>query len=145
MSNLAPKQHTGLPDIEQLNTMVKQVLSLANQRGATSSEASISYGEGLSVSVRMGEVETLEFNRDRGMSVTVYMGQRKGSASTSDWSQSALAESVDAACSIARHTSEDEYAGLADVDRLARDIPDLDLYHAWELSAEQAIKLATTC
>lgn len=145
MSNLVAKQDAGLPDIEQLNTLVREVLSLAKQRGATASEASISYGEGLSVSVRMGEVETLEFNRDRGMSVTVYIGQRKGSASTSDWSQAALTESVDAACSIARYTSEDEYAGLADADRLARDIPDLDLFHPWDLPAEQAIEIAMAC
>lgn len=145
MSNLVSKQQAGLPDIGHLNEMVKEVLSLARQRGATASEASVSYGEGLSVSIRMGEVETLEFNRDRGMSVTVYIGQSKGSASTSDWSKAALVESVDAACSIARFTSEDEYAGLADADRLARDIPDLDLYHPWDLQAEQAIQIATCC
>ena len=145
MNNLSGKQDAGLPDIEQLNAMVREVLSLAKQRGATASEASVSYGEGLSVSVRMGEVETLEFNRDRAMGVTVYIGQSKGSASTSDWSKKALAESVDAACSIARYTSEDEFAGLADVDRLAGDIPDLDLYHPWDLQAEQAIQMATTC
>jgi len=145
MSNLAPKQDAGLPDIEQLNALVSDVLALAKKRGATSTEASISYGEGLSVSVRMGEVETLEFNRDRAMGVTVYFGQSKGSASTSDWSKAALAESVEAACSIARYTSDDEFSGLADVDKLARDIPDLDLQHPWELQAEQAIQIATTC
>jgi len=145
MNNLTGKRDTGLPDIEQLNTMVREVLSLAKQRGATAAEASVSYGEGLSVSVRMGEVETLEFNRDRGMGVTVYIGQSKGSASTSDWSKTALGESVDAACSIARYTSEDEFAGLADTDRLARKIPDLDLYHPWDLQAEQAIQMASVC
>ncbi|HED15492.1 MAG TPA: metalloprotease PmbA [Gammaproteobacteria bacterium] len=145
MSNLAPKRDAGLPDIEQLNTMVREVLSLAKQRGATAAEASVSYGEGLSVSVRMGEVETLEFNRDRGMGVTVYIGQSKGSASTSDWSKAALTESVDAACSIARYTSKDEFAGLADTDILARNIPDLDLYHPWDLQAEQAIQMASAC
>jgi len=145
MNNLTGKKDAGLPDIEQLNAMVREVLSLAKQRGATAAEASVSYGEGLSVSVRMGEVETLEFNRDRGMGVTVYVGRSKGSASTSDWSKSALAESVDAACSIARYTSEDEFSGLADVDRLARDIPNLDLHHPWDLQAEQAIQMATAC
>ncbi len=145
MSHLAPEQKSGLPDIALLNGMVNEVLLLARQQGATASEASISYGDGLSVSVRMGEVETLEFNRDRGMSVTVYFGQSKGSASTSDWSKAALEESVRAACTIARHTSEDEYAGLADVDLLARDIPDLDLYHPWGIPAEQAIVLARNC
>ncbi len=135
----------GFPRPERLEELAQQVLDEAKNRGASSAEAGVSYGSGLSVSVRMGEVETLEFNRDRSLGVTVYFGQRKGSANTSDWSATAVSETVAAACSIARYTSEDDCAGLADAALMARDIPDLDLCHPWDLSAEAAIELALRC
>ena len=90
--------------------------------------------------MRLGEVETVEYQRDRGMGVTVYFGKRKGSASTADLSARAVAETVEKACDIARYTAEDECAGLADPDELARDIPDLDLDHPWDLPPEQAVE-----
>ncbi|MEQ1530619.1 MAG: metalloprotease PmbA, partial [Methylococcales bacterium] len=100
---------------------------------------------GLSVSVRLGEVETIEHHCDQGLGVTVYFGQRKGSASTSDLSPDSIKETVSAACSIARYTSEDEYSGLPEKALLATEFPDLDLYHPWPISADQAISLASEC
>ncbi len=113
--------------------------------GASAAEGGVSIESGLSVNVRLGEVETLEHNRDKGLGITVYFGQRKGSASTSDFSPAAIAETVRAACDIARYTEEDEAAGLADAELMATDIPDLELYHPWGISAEEAIELARQC
>ena len=126
-------------------SLVADVLQAAQSEGASSAEAGVSFGSGLSVTVRMGEVETLEYNRDRSLGVTVYFGQRKGSASTSDWSPAALRETVKAACAIARHAGEDPHAGLADPDSLANEIPDLDLCHSWDVDAETAIEIAKQC
>ncbi|MBF6857765.1 metalloprotease PmbA, partial [Acinetobacter baumannii] len=97
------------------------------------------------VNVRLGEVETVEFHRDRGVSVTVYVGQRKGTASTSDDSRQSLCDAVSAACAIARHTEEDRHAGLAEPDQLEKTPPDLDLYHPWAITTEQAIREALDC
>lgn len=133
------------PDQTELETLVADVLVLAKKKGASAAEAGMSFGAGLNVTVRLGEVETLEYNRDRSLGVTVYLGQHKGSASTSDWNQKALQDTVEAACAIARHTGEDPFAGLADADRMATEILDLDLCHPWDLSAEQAISLARDC
>ena len=95
--------------------------------------------------MRLGEVETVEYQRDRGMGITVYFGKRKGSASTADLSARAVAETVEKACDIARYTAEDDCSGLADPDELARDIPDLDLDHPWDMSPEQAVECARAC
>jgi PmbA protein len=97
------------------------------------------------VTVRLREVETLEYHRDQGLGLTVYFGQRKGSASTSDISIAAVEEAVRRACGLARYGEEDDCAGLADPARLAKDIPDLDLHHPWSLEPHQAIELATEC
>jgi len=132
-------------DSAQLSQIVDEMITEARRLGASASEAGVSIETGLSVNVRLGEVETIEHNRDKGLGITVYFGQRKGSASTSDFSPQAIRESVRAACDIARYTEADEYAGLADADQMATDIPDLDLYHHWDLSAEQAIEIAGEC
>ncbi|MCU0937326.1 MAG: metalloprotease PmbA [Gammaproteobacteria bacterium] len=126
----------------RLSSQVREVLEEARRRGASAAEAGVATGSGFSVTVRLGEVETVEHDRDRGLGVTVYFGQRKGSASTADLSPRALRETVEAACSIARYTSEDPCHGLADPDLLAREVPDLGLYHPWDLSVEAAIDLA---
>ena len=131
--------------LDDLKTMSEQVLQLAKSAGATSAEAEISLGFGQNVSVRMGETETIEYNRDKGMSVTVYFGQQKGHASTTDLSPQALYDTVAAASNIARYTAQDEFCGLADAALMARDIPDLDLYHPWQLSVEDALNLAKEC
>ena len=134
-----------LPAREHLENLVSDILAEAHAQGATASEAAVSFGSALSVTVRLGEVETLEHHRQRGLGVTVYFGQRRGSASTADWRATAIRDTVQSACAIARHTAADPCAGLADPDRLARDIPDLDLYHPWPLAAEDAIALAREC
>lgn len=134
-----------LPAREQLATLVDDILAEARVQGATAAEAAVSFGSALSVTVRLGEVETLEHHRQRGLGVTVYIGQSRGSASTADWRPEAIRDTVHSACAIARHTAADPHAGLADPERLARNIPDLDLYHPWSLSAEEAIVLAREC
>lgn len=130
---------------EELACVIKSVLEKAEQLGASQADASASAGSGLSVTVRKQDVETLEYHRDQGVSVTVYFGTRKGSASTSDLRQNSLVETVTKACSLARYGAEDEAAGLADADRMATEFPDLSLYHPWALDSEAAIELATAC
>lgn len=133
------------PGIETLKERVERVLKLARELGASAVEASASFSSGLSLTVRLREVETLEYHRDQGIGLTVYFGQRKGSASTSDLGPEALEESVRRACGLAKYAAEDDCAGLADADRLARSIPDLDLCHPWPIEPPQAIVLATDC
>jgi len=129
----------------QLADVASLVLEEARRQGASQCEADASLAQGLSVSVRLREVDTLEYQRDRGLGVTVYFGQRKGSASTADLAAAAVRETVEKACAIARYTAEDPYAGLVDPGALAREIPDLDLDHAWDLTPERAIELAREC
>jgi PmbA protein len=133
------------PAQSELETVVERTLALARRRGATAAEAGASVATGLSVSVRLGEVDTLEYQRDRSLGVTVYVGQRKGSASTANLSPSAIEETVAKALSIASFTAEDEYAGLPDAGMMARELPDLDLSHPWNLEAPEAIALAQRC
>lgn len=130
---------------EQLTELVSLALDEARRQGASQSEADASVSRGLSVSVRLGAVDTVEYQRDRGLAVTVYFGKRKGSASTADLAPGAVLETVGKACAIARYTAEDPYAGLAEPEALARDIPDLDLDHAWDLTPGHAIELARSC
>jgi PmbA protein len=132
-------------DIERLKTIVQTLLHEAKQQGATAAEAGLSQENGLSVTARMGEVETIEHHCDQGLGITVYFDQRKGSASTTDLSPDAIKETVSAACSIARYTSEDEFSGLPDKALLATEYPDLDLNHPWVLPADEAIALAIEC
>jgi len=131
--------------VDDLKERISGVLTLAKELGASQAEASASFGTGLAVTVRMRSVEILEYHRDQGLGVTVYFGHRKGSASTSDLGPEAIAESVRKACTLARYTAEDPCAGLADPERLARQIPALDLWHPWDLEAGAAIDLATRC
>src|SRR5512137_1348129 len=142
-----PSEKTLVPAAngDDLLALVELALEEAKVLGATQAEAAVSVDVGLSVSVRLGEVETVEYQRDRGMGVTVYFGTRKGSASTADLGAAGLRETVAKACSIARFTAEDPCAGLADPDTLATDIPDLSLSHPWELTPEQACDLALAC
>jgi PmbA protein len=130
---------------DQLADIATLALAEARRQGASQCEADVSVSQGLSVSVRLREVDTLEYQRDRGLGVTVYFGQRKGSASTADLSAAAVREMVEKACAIARYTADDPYAGLVEPQFLARDIPDLDLDHPWALTPEHAIELARAC
>src|SRR6202042_329561 len=125
-----------------LESIIERALEEARVRGASQAEAAVSQDTGLSVGVRLGEVETLEHQRDRSMGITVYFGQRKGSASTADFSLDAVRNTVAKACSIARFTAEDACSGLADAALTARSQPNFDLDHPWILSAERAIEIA---
>jgi PmbA protein len=128
-----------------LQQLAEDVLKHARDKGVSACEVDVSEGFGQSVTVRCDEVETIEFNRDKGIGITIYSGQRKGYASTSDFSAQALRDTVEAALNIARFTAEDDCAGLADAALMAKDVPDLDLYHPWSLSVEDAIAIARDC
>jgi PmbA protein len=131
--------------IPELKDVVSRALDSARRAGATQAEADASLQQGLSVSVRLGEVETVEYQRDRALGITVYFGHRKGSASTGDLSAQSVEDMVAKACAIARHTAEDECAGLADPALLQTQFRDLQLDFPWELSADSAVELAREC
>ncbi|MDB5862860.1 MAG: peptidase modulator of gyrase [Betaproteobacteria bacterium] len=127
---------------DTLRELATTILDYAKSRGATAAETEVSEGFGQTVTVRRGEVETIEYNRDKGIGVTIYCGQKRGHASSSDFSPQAVRDTVDAALSIATFTAPDEAAGLADLDLIAREIKDLDLWHPWDVPVERAIELA---
>ena len=131
--------------LDRLAEISQRLLARARALGASQAEVSCSEEHGLNVSVRMGEVETVESTRDRGVAVTVYFGQRKGSASTADLHEASLEATVEQACAIARHTEDDPAAGLADAALMAREFPDLETWHPWRLDADEAIDLALAC
>jgi PmbA protein len=139
-----PVPSTSLPlSRDSMAEIAQRSLRLAKERGASDAEVEVSAAVGQAVTVRRGEVETVEYNRDKGLSITVFFGQRRGNASTSDLMPEAIERTVEAACAIARHTSEDEAAGLPDAERLLQGrAPDLDLFHPWALTVEEAIDLA---
>ncbi len=130
---------------DALRNIAQDMLDYAKQRGATAASAEVSAGFGQAVTVRHGDVETIEYNRDKGLGITVYIGQQRGNASTSDFSPQAVRDTVDAALSIASYTAIDDCSGLPDADMLARDFPDMDLYHPWDLPVDAAIELARRC
>jgi len=132
-------------DLDDLKRLAEQLLDEAKRQGATGAETDISVDSGLSVTARLGDVETLEHHKDQDVAVVVYFGTRRGSSSSSDLTTEALKETVRAACRIARYTAEDKCAGLADPELMARNYPDLDLDHPWELGAEQAVDIAIEC
>ena len=129
----------------ELERAADMALTEAKKQGASAAEVGISHSEGLSVTVRQREVETLEHNNDTGLGITVYFGHSKASSSTSDLSEAAIAEAVKAACNIAKHTQADEAAGLADANLMATAFPELSLYHPWAIDVDKAIDLATLC
>ncbi|RIZ70379.1 MAG: metalloprotease PmbA [Methylococcales bacterium] len=132
-------------EINRLKNIVQDLLDEAKSQGASAAEAGLSQENGLSVSARLGDVETIEHHCGQGLGITVYFGQHKGSSSTSDLSSASIKEAVRAACSIARYTNADEYSGLPEQERLATDFPDLDLNHPWDVSVDKAIELAIEC
>ncbi len=138
-------EQSGPAAIPALQAQVEQILAEARRQGASACEVAVSLQDGLTASVRQREIESVEFIRDQGFSITVYCGQRKGSASTTATGEAAMREAVAAALAIARHTSEDDCAGLADASLMAKELPELDLWHPWELSPERAIELALEC
>jgi len=140
---MSASQFSFSPD--QLRQIAKDVLDHARERGASAAETEVSEGAGQTVTARQGEVETIEYNRDKGIGVTVYIGKQRGHASTTDFTPQAIRDTVDAALSIARFTASDDCAGLADEDTLARELPDLHLWHPWDMPVERAIELAQRC
>ncbi|MDB1109623.1 metalloprotease PmbA [Pseudomonas extremaustralis] len=142
---MSAAQSVGPQALPALQEQVEQILAEAKRQGASACEVAVSLEQGLSTSVRQREVETVEFNRDQGFGITLYVGQRKGSASTSASGAEAIRETVAAALAIAKHTSEDESSGLADKALMAKDLQDFDLFHAWDITPEQAIEQALIC
>jgi PmbA protein len=134
---------------DQLRQIAEDVLRFAKEKGASDAAVEVSEGQGLSVTVRKGNIETIEQNRDKGISVTVYLGDerhfRRGNASTSDFSQQSLQDTVDAAYNIARFTAEDDCAGLPDPDTLELAPRDLQLCYPWLISTEEAVEIAKRC
>ena len=132
-------------DLDGLKNTAEEIVTLAKAEGASAVETSLSIGRGLSVNARQGEVETIEHHRDQGVGITVYMGKKKGFASTTDLKQQSIKETVKAACAIAHYATEDEFSGLPDKDLLATSFPDLSVYHPWTISADKAVKQAIEC
>lgn len=130
---------------DQLKQLARDVLAFAREQGATDASVEISEGSGLSVSVRKGNIETIEQNKDKGLGVTVYSGRRRGNASTSDFSPASLRATVEAAWNIARFTAEDDCAGLPDADLLELAPRDLRLFHPWRISTEESVEIARRC
>jgi PmbA protein len=132
-------------DAESFKNIVADTLKMAQDSGASQAEAGLSVSQGLSVAARMRSVETIEHQQDNGLGISVYFGQHKGSASTSNLDPGAIRKTVEAACNIAKYTSEDPCTGLADGDLMAQQFADLDLYHPWDISPEAVIDLALEC
>lgn len=134
-------------DIEaaQLKELSQDALAQAKHLGATSAQISMQKSAGYEVKVRLGEVDTISFNRDQGIDIEVYKDQRKGIASTSDLTADSIASAVKIACDMASVTEEDSFAGLADAKYMAKTYPDLDLYHPWDLEVVDAIDIAKNC
>ncbi len=145
----SPNKSTPLPGFSQsraqFEALVDSALAHAKHLGASNAAAEASEGTGLSVSVRKGELENVERNRDKSLGVTVYLGHRRGNASTSDFSPAAVERTVQAAYDIARFTAEDPFADLPDASLIAQEQRDLDLFHPWTISSEQAAELALRC
>jgi PmbA protein len=131
--------------LDVLTAISARLLEQCRERGASQAEVTCSEDAGLSVSVRMGEVETVESTRDRGIAVTVYFGKRKASASTADLREESLAATVEQACAIARYTEDDPASGLADAELMARETPEFDSWHPWPIDADRAIDMALAC
>lgn len=140
-----PPQRFELPARAALEPWLADALAAARKAGASQADAHVSVSRGLSLTVRKGEVESVEFHHDRELSLAVYFGQRGGSASTADLSRRGLEDAVAAACAIARASGEDPCNGLADAERMARQVPPLDLDHPWDLTTDQAIEEARAC
>ena len=141
MNDIIIDKDTSLAELDRLQQIAEDVIRRCRARGASEADVAASVDEGLAVNVRLGEVETVERTRDRGVSVSVYFGRRKGSANTADLDPKSIEQTIEHACAIARHTEEDPANGLADPALLAREFPDLDLWHPWHVSAEDAIRL----
>lgn len=140
-----PLADASITRIAELSALAAELVGRARARGADQAELVLSESRGLNVGVRMGDVETVEYTRDRGLSLTVYFNQRKASASSADLSPASLEATLDQACAIARHTEADPAAGLGDAERMATEFPDLEQWHPWALDADAAVELGIAC
>ena len=145
MNQVITNRDDSTAELDRLSTLTEDVLRRCRGKGASEVDVGVGVDVGLEVNVRLGEVESIEHTRDRGLSLTVYFGKRKGSASSADLSPESIEKTIDHACAIARHTEEDPCNGLADADLLAHDFPDLDLWHPWDITTEEATELALRC
>jgi PmbA protein len=138
--------NNSLPESEEsLKNIIADTLQLAKKNGATQAEAGLTVSEGMSVSARMRSVETVEYQKDNGLGISVYFGKHKGTASTSSLDLESIRKTVEAACNIAKYTSEDPCTGLADAELMATEFTDLDMYHEWNISSDEAIEMALAC
>ena len=145
MNQAITNRDDSIIELDRLSALTEDVLKRCRAKGASEVDVGLGVDVGLSVSVRLGEIESIEHNRDRGLSVTVYFGKRKGSASTADLNPDSIEKTIEHACAIAKHTQEDPCNGLADTELLAHDFADLDLWHPWDITAEEASDLALRC
>ena len=141
MNDIIIDKDTSSADLDRLQAIADDVIRRCRAKGASEADVAATIDEGLAVNVRLGEVETVERTRDRGVSVTVWFGKRKGSANTADLDPQSIEQTIEHACAIARHTESDPANGLPDAALLAREIPDLDLWHPWKIGADEAIRL----
>lgn len=141
MNESATSDIASRDELDRLAHLAEEIVRRCRARGADAADAVASIDAGLSVTVRLGGVETIERTRDRGVSVSVYFGHRKGTASTADLDPVSIERTIEHACTIARHTEEDPANGLPDADRLAREPLELDLWHPWDVSPEEAIRI----
>ncbi len=145
MNQAITNRDDSIIELDRLSALTEDVLKRCRAKGASEVDVGLGVDVGLSVSVRLGEIESIEHNRDRGLSVTVYFGKRKGSASTADLNPDSIEKTIEHACAIAKHTQEDPCNGLADTELLAHDFADLDLWHPWDITTEEATELALRC
>jgi PmbA protein len=143
--NLEKNNILSFSNVDSCKNIVAETLQMAIAAGASQAEAGLSVSQGLSVATRMRAVETIEHQQDNGLGISVYFGRHKGSASTSNLDPEAIRKTVEAACNIARYTSEDPCTGLADAELMATEFRPLDLYHPWPLEPQQVIELALEC
>ncbi len=139
------KKSQSVIELQTLQDISHETLTLAKKHHATSAEVSAAIEDGYTVTVRMGKLDTIEYHLSKALGITVYFGQRTGSVSTSMTDHKSLEKAIKKACDIARYTQEDDCAGLADAGLMAKELPDLDLYHPWDLDPKKAIKLALQC
>ena len=131
-----------MPSLEKTTQLA---IDLLKKYKVSDYEISLGSSSGVSTAVRLGEVETLQYHLDKSFEINVYMGQKKGHASSVDLSKDSLNKTIESACLIAKYTQEDPFSGLAPKDLMAFDVPDLDLYHPWDLDAQHSIDLAKAC
>src|SRR5690242_3079264 len=140
VNDISIDKDTSSAELDRLRQIAEDVIRRCRAKGASEADVAASIDEGLSVNVRLGEVETVERTRDRGVSLSVYFGRRKGSANTADLDPKSIEQTIDHAVAIAKYTETDPANGLPDAELLAKEIPDLHLWPPWNISADDATR-----